>query len=412
MSMSIVLLLCWHLYAFSCDAPIAYCLYASPALTDLPEKEALSKLVGIKKIGDDVYLSAKLDKETDILYWFKRCMFNELFTFYRVGLIANNGKLPTHSPDKIPDTVLNLAFSDNIGPFNITGHGWAGGNHPYIDGITKTAHNMSYRIYADTKEVRKDTFVLADKVRIEVVNNIMNPSLPIKRNEETHLEEVLCTETVYYTIRENNIQVSVAHLFRNSVPVNIQMYYGMQSMFEGETHTLTANGKYIDWTSQASVSTFTKKEFPSFRRFIEKSPEAYQSSYLLNRGLGSHSGIKEEDAIFIGNSNGKTYHKLTANREYKAGDSLFWAGVYTWFKLPIANDDDMLCYEGIIDGKKAIFIDCKRSMNKEILLPDNYFGKTFTIIEKNASVSLCNQKIIDGWLKVSSQGFGSCVIVF
>jgi len=34
-----------------------------------------------------------------------------------------------------------------------------------------------------------------------------------------------------------------------------------QSMFDKETHTLTANGKYVDWTVQKDVSTFTKKEY-------------------------------------------------------------------------------------------------------------------------------------------------------
>lgn len=62
----------------------------------------------------------------------------------------------------------------------------------------------------------------------------------------------------------------VTHEFQNESPVTVQMYYGMQSMFDKETHTLTANGKYVDWTVQKDVSTFTKKEYPSFRRSLRK----------------------------------------------------------------------------------------------------------------------------------------------
>ncbi|MCS3185075.1 hypothetical protein NXU83_26620 [Bacteroides thetaiotaomicron] len=68
--------------------------------------------------------------------------------------------------------------------------------------------------------------------------------------------------------------------------MTVQMYYGMQSMFDKETHTLTANGKYVDWTVQKDVSTFTKKEYPSFRRFIEKSAKCVSIFLSVCRWIG------------------------------------------------------------------------------------------------------------------------------
>ena len=59
---------------------------------------------------------------------------------------------PVTLPDASPTSLLNLAYSDNIGPFNITGYGWCGGNHPYLDEVTQTARNIGYRIYIDGKE--------------------------------------------------------------------------------------------------------------------------------------------------------------------------------------------------------------------------------------------------------------------
>ncbi len=366
----------------------------------------------MKITGEDLYISAKLDAETDILYWFKKCMFNELFTFYRVGTIANSMPAPTTLPDTSPASVLNLAYSDNIGPFNITGYGWCGGNHPYLDEVTRTARNVGYHIYEDGKEIKEDMSALTKEIKITVTNEIMNPSKADTSSGKTLLNDVLCIETVSYSVYRNNIQVSVSHEFQNESPVTVQMYYGMQSMFEKETHTLTAGGKYTDWTVQKEVSTFTKKEYPSFRRFIEKSVHAYQSSYLFADGLGNHEEIADDDIIFIGNSSNKTYHKIIANKEHKKGDVIHWSGVYTWFKSPVSDDDGLLCYEGIIDNQKVLFIDCKKSVNKMIQLPDGYIKKTFTIREKSESITIAGNKVTTQGLKIVSDGPGSCVITF
>ena len=366
----------------------------------------------VKITGEDLYISAKLDAETDILYWFKKCMFNELFTFYRVGTIANSMPAPTTLPDTSPASVLNLAYSDNIGPFNITGYGWCGGNHPYLDEVTRTARNGGYHIYVDGKEIKEDMSALTKEIKITVTNEIMNPSKADTSSGKTLLNDVLCIETVSYSVYRNNIQVSVSHEFQNESPVTVQMYYGMQSMFEKETHTLTAGGKYTDWTVQKEVSTFTKKEYPSFRRFIEKSVHAYQSSYLFADGLGNHEEIADDDIIFIGNSSNKTYHKIIANKEHKKGDVIHWSGVYTWFKSPVSDDDGLLCYEGIIDNQKVLFIDCKKSVNKMIQLPDGYIKKTFTIREKSESITIAGNKVTTQGLKIVSDGPGSCVITF
>ena len=366
----------------------------------------------VKITGEDLYISAKLDAETDILYWFKKCMFNELFTFYRVGTIANSMPAPTTLPDTSPASVLNLAYSDNIGPFNITGYGWCGGNHPYLDEVTRTARNVGYHIYVDGKEIKEDMSALTKEIKITVTNEIMNPSKADTSSGKTLLNDVLCIETVSYSVYRNNIQVSVSHEFQNESPVTVQMYYGRQSMFEKETHTLTAGGKYTDWTVQKEVSTFTKKEYPSFRRFIEKSVHAYQSSYLFADGLGNHEEIADDDIIFIGNSSNKTYHKIIANKEHKKGDVIHWSGVYTWFKSPVSDDDGLLCYEGIIDNQKVLFIDCKKSVNKMIQLPDGYIKKTFTIREKSESITIAGNKVTTQGFKIVSDGPGSCVITF
>ena len=87
---------------------------------DRPYSEAMY----VKRQGGDLYISAKLDERTDITYWFRRCMFNELYTFYRVGITRNRAALPSTQPEAEPAVLLNSTYSDNIGPFAIPGCGW------------------------------------------------------------------------------------------------------------------------------------------------------------------------------------------------------------------------------------------------------------------------------------------------
>lgn len=81
---------------------------------------------------------------------------------------------------------------------------------------------------------------------------------------------ILCIETVNYSIYRNNIQVLVTHEFQNESPVTVQMYYGMQSMFDKETHTLTANGKYVDWTVQRMFLPLQRKSIRHFAVSLRK----------------------------------------------------------------------------------------------------------------------------------------------
>ena len=41
-------------------------------------KRPYSEMMYVKRQGDNLYISAKMDASTDILYWFKRCLFNEV----------------------------------------------------------------------------------------------------------------------------------------------------------------------------------------------------------------------------------------------------------------------------------------------------------------------------------------------
>lgn len=373
------------------------------------EECSYSRRMFVKRMGGDLYVSAKMDAATDITYWFKRCMFNELYTFCRVGMTGSREAKPTTSPEAIPEVILNTAYSDNIGPFAVAGHGWCGGNHKYLEQSARTACNESYAIIVDGRRLEGDCEVWASSVVIEVENVILDPSRPyLNADGHDELRDTLCRESVTYRIYRNNIEVAASHHFCNREPATIAIYYGMQSMFEGETHTFTAGGAYNGWTEQAEVSSFTKGEYPRFRRFIEKNPTAYQSAFLLPDGLGSHGELADGNVVFIGNSHGKSYHKLVADMQVDDGDKTCWRGVYTWFASPIADDAELLCYEGVVDGSSAIFIDCTQACERTLRLPSHLGTRHYEITGQHGDmrVSACG----NGHLNISANDAGGCIL--
>ena len=143
---------------------------------DRPYSEAMY----VKRQGGDLYISAKLDERTDITYWFRRCMFNELYTFYRVGITRNRTALPTTQPEAEPAVLLNSTYSDNIGPFAIPGCGWCGGNHKYRERTARTARSEGYTLLADGNRIEGDTTLWANRVTVEAENVILDPTRPYR----------------------------------------------------------------------------------------------------------------------------------------------------------------------------------------------------------------------------------------
>lgn len=358
-----------------------------------------SRLSTVKKTGENVYISSKIDECHEINYWFKQCMANGLFTFYRVSIASGSGG----------NTVVNEACSDNIGPFDIRNGGWCGGNHLLANGKTKTAETFSVKLYADGRSIPSDTTLKARTITFEVKNYIFNPTSAKKRDNKVYFTDTLCIENVIYTINSNNIQVDLSHEYTNKIPVTILKYYGMQSMFKNEKQILTPLGEYTSWTDIDKTDRFKKREFPLFNRYIEKSDSYFQSSFLLNRGLGTHRELPDDDVIFIGNSWTKCYHKLIGNVHRIAGNNDSWSGVYTWFATPLLDTDSAFAYGGYIDGKNVLFFSNNTKGDFTISLPKKPTNKKINIIENTSGAKI---KKKNRFIHISSNSSGSVIISF
>ena len=270
---------------------------------------------------------------------FTRCMANKLYTFSNV--IFNGNK-------------VNHTDSDNIGPFGLGPLGWTGGNH-LNDGI-RSARTDSVTAYADG--VPLDLSVAADTkpckvLTVRVVNTLFMPA-------DTVTE--FAKETVVYTVAGNSIDVVAEHEFVCPQPVNVNRYYGMQSMFIGETEYLTPGGQYRVWTSRDEVSQFKKAGAPNFDLIVEHSPEGYQSMWMDPTPglLGDRALVPDNDVVFIGNSWSKSYHKVIGSHDVTPGMKTRWHGVYSWFDEPVHDGcrgdvPGAFIFKGNIGGVPMVF---------------------------------------------------------
>lgn len=353
----------------------------------------------VKKVGENVFVSSPLEGTDTVSFHFRRCMANELYTFYSVSLISGE-----------ENVIVNQAYSDNIGPYSIVNGGWCGGNHLYLDNKTRTACTVSVECFADGCRLFEDEAVDAEKVEINVENVIYNPLSVQNAGGKITFFDTLCLEYVKYTVFDGCVQVDLRHEYKNGIPVTVDRYYGMQSMFEGEEEILTPLGEYSSWTPVSKVSRFTKDACPEFRWFIERNDKGYQSAYLFNRGLGTHCDVADDDVVFIGNSYGKCYHKQIGAVERVAGDSDYWSGVYSWFSSPLFDAGGVFACRGIADNRQTVIISCAKKGEFMIPLPEYLHGRKINMVESSSGME--DVSVAGNILFVKSNGAATAVVAF
>lgn len=345
----------------------------------------------VKMLGDKLYIGAKFDAAHDILIVFEKCMFNELMTFSKVGLADNAAFLPSKCPDRQISRVLNEASSDNIGPVMLTQGGWVGGNHSFMEqGTVKTAKTTAFQFYADGKLLRDGDAMPADLVSVKVKNVLYDPFQPTKsaNGKPVTLNKILLEEDITYTVQKAQLYVEVSHSYKNVKEYVIGRYYGMQSMFVGETEMMTPNASYVDFQPAPQELFLQKSRYPMFNRFIERNSVTgvCQSTYLIPFAeRDPYWSLATEDKVFV-RANGKSYHNQIAERPVRKGAIFTWAGLYNWF-VPLANDRIILTYMGIIKGEVFLFIDCKQQGKSELSLPRELYGKKYRVVENRKGIA-------------------------
>ena len=349
------------------EAPLQQPLFESVE-TDSPAS------MSAKLINGNLLIANNDGLGTEMCYWFKRCMFNKLFTFFKVGYRnVNRSSSDTEGiMDDNPNgiTWLNSATSsDNIGPVSIDGYGdFVGGNHAWRQSdangnkgkgaSTKifTAHCDSVAITHNGVALNEGQTIDCHSLDITVFNTIFNPLYEPSPGAAT-LNTPLINEVVHYRVELNSIEVAVSHTYVNSVIV--KRYYGMQSMFINESDILTPSGPYRTWTMQEAVKSFKKSSFPWFTHFLERSASGWcQISWMFNDDLGTHDCISTNSPIFVRSSQ-KCYHVLMDNFPVTKGSEHTWQGVYSW-SLPLIDNPVLTLNKGRINGRTLLIVDAKQ----------------------------------------------------
>lgn len=387
----------------------------------VPQSSNVNPSLGTKyvKLTDsDLYVSCKVDSINDLIYHFRKCMANNLYTFYEVYTVPNNSPYPTQNVENIGN-LLNRATSDNIGPIQVPSEGggslFVGGNHTTTScgNIVLTAKTDSFKILIDGIEVSLyDGY--SNKVCIFVSNTIYDPTSPIMNSSGCIIgfSSPLCIENVTYNIENGSIGVNVTHDFKNTAPKDIIRYYGMQSMFVNETSVMTPLGEWADFTkfwddADNQEITFSKEDYPDFDTFIERNSYGFQASYLMPNGLGNHDKITPSEFIFR-RSSSKLYHHLVENYSYPPDSIHSWSGAYIWFVEPYINNDNVLCFTTIINGSRYLFLFSKKSFtNYKITLPQEVVMKDFKLIK---GVNLTFPTYLDSSITLNSTGSGEVIV--
>lgn len=363
----------------------------------------------------------------EITYWFKKCMANSLFTFYRVGYRTVNRINPSTDGISTGSEIvyINSTASDNIGPFSMTNGAWVGGNHHFpnetAEKLYLTAVCEWFKIFVNGNIIDNQISVkgIAENISIVVKNIIFDPGIAPSVDSDS-LSTPLCDEYATYNINRKTIETALFHKFVPTTQNTISNYYGMQSVFVGEEFFMTPMGQFVDWESvEVTPSvTFSKISYPNFNRFIEKSVSrgTYQASFLESFGLGNHEDISSDSFIF-NRSSGKDYHHLISSPYIQplANAVIQWSGSYTFFHTPIVDDEFVFAYRGSIRGKEAIFVNAKKALKGNIEIPSDLSLKKISVLE---CFGIKNERgneefqIGGNGLYIESESSGSLIVVF
>ncbi|MBQ7691554.1 MAG: hypothetical protein IJT30_10265 [Muribaculaceae bacterium] len=383
----------------------------------LPASGATPEMMAVLQ-GNELLVASNDGEGHELCYCFKPCMQNKLMTFSHVGVrtVSSTTSSSSINLNDSKITWLNVATSDNIGPVGVKGYNdFVGGNHrwrrasssgqkgagPVTDVLT--ARCDSCALLANGTLLLQNTPTACRQVTVEVWNTIFDP-LVEPAEGDTMLSSPLIAEHVLYTLQDNSIAVTVEHHYLKSFTV--KRYYGMQSMFGGEVLIMTPDGAWPTWTAQDKVNSFNKHAYPSFQRFIEKNAEGWlQSSWLLPKEMGNHAYIDSNMAIFTRNTS-KSYHVLMNHQPVTRGNTKRWSGIYTW-ALPVADNDTLLAYPGIVNGQQVLYVDVKSDC-EAALVPCRHGWSNATVIRLRGDITFTPAA---SGLAVTAEAGASAIIV-
>jgi hypothetical protein len=285
----------------------------------------------VLKTGDDIFISYRYQKNTDMHLVIGKCGVNNLVDIKAIYLDTNyTGEIYPWVTKRATNFLLSC--TDWIGPYMVkaiehddggkptfTG-GWHGNT---VDGKEEpTAHTENYSVKIGDTELLDDKVYYCDNVQIEVTNFIQAYNTKdIKLN--------VLKENVRYDIAPNKVNVEV--ISTTLEKVLLQKYYGLQAQNGAFERIEYSNGIAANCREYSDSGPFNKNNIANSFKLISKD-DKYKMIVTLDTdfGLGNFEKLSLENPTIFTQSYGKTYFNLVngADKLIEKGDSIKWRGSY------------------------------------------------------------------------------------
>lgn len=285
----------------------------------------------VLKTGDDIYISYRYQKNTDMHLVIGKCGVNNLVDIKAIYLDTNYTddiypwvtKLATNflssCTDWIGPYMVKSIEHDDGGKLSFTG-GWHGNT---IDGKEEpTAHTENYSVKIGDMEISDNEVYYCDYVQIEVTNFIQAYNTKdIKLN--------VLKENVRYDITPNKVKVEVVSTALEKVL--LQKYYGLQAQNSKFERIEYSNGITAYCEDYSDSGPYNKNNIADSFKLISKD-DTYKMIVTLDTsfGLGNFENLSPDNPTIFTQNYGKTYFNLVngIDKFIEKGDSIKWRGSY------------------------------------------------------------------------------------
>ena len=288
----------------------------------------------VKNQNNILYIASKYNETYDLITTWRKCMANDLYTFYQIALYENQSDSINENVTRPHSILILRSTTDNIGPITFNGE-LVGGNHTYRDSLGvlhKTAKTVRTDIFNGDSLLTGNFSLYSDEINIVVENYLFNAA-------DLPAENTYIIETVEYSVIPGTINIRLQHDIEEDL--FISSYYGLQSAPSSvQDYIFIPNSQHpLKQPMQNDIFSGPISSYPDVTRVIHTN---HDRSICQEMFIIPEEGLFSETNNYINNTNfwsriwtrvSKTYFnqiRWSFKPMYK-GDSYFWKGGYKWY---------------------------------------------------------------------------------
>jgi len=287
--------------------------------------------MAVQKNGNDIFISYRYRKNTDMHLVFGKCGVNNLVGIKSIYLgdnytdevipwgVNHGTKFVSACTDWIGPYLVKAMEYDDGGKSDFTG-GWHGNT---VNGKEEpTAFMESISVKVEDTELKENRVYYCDNVEIEVINYIQAYNTrDIKLN--------VLKEHVKYNISLNRVEVEVVTTALEKAL--LELYYGLQVQNGDFERIEYSNGIAAKCKEFSDSGPYNENNIANSFKLISKDDTCRLIVTLdTNYGLGNFEYLSHDKPTIFSQDYGKTYFNLVNGKDkiLGKGDSIKWRGSY------------------------------------------------------------------------------------